>query len=67
MALRSIFGILKRTILGVFRQPRTFMPEIMCALCTMNLNVSLNAEREILLINHHIWHNIIEVNQYLRA
>ena len=44
MALRSIFGILERTTLGVLRQPQTLMPEIMCALCTMNLNVSLNAK-----------------------
>ena len=44
MALRCIFGILKRTILGAFRHPQTFMQEIMRALCTMNLNVSMNAE-----------------------
>ena len=44
MALKSIFGILERKTLGGFRLPRFFMPEVMCALCTMNLNVSMTAE-----------------------
>ena len=59
MALKSISGILERKTLGAFRLPRIFMPEIMCALCTMNLNVSMNAEVGI--------SDMIEVNEYLRA
>ena len=42
MALKSIFGILVRKTLGGFRQPPIFMKEIMSALCTMNLNVSIS-------------------------
>jgi len=41
MALKSLSGILERKTLGAFRLPRIFMPEIMFALCTMNLNVSI--------------------------
>jgi len=48
MALKSIFGILVRKTLGVFRQPLIFTKGIMSALCTMNLSVSITEITNIL-------------------
>ena len=42
MAQKSIFGIMEKINLGVFRQLTIFMPEIMSAFCTANLSVSTN-------------------------
>ena len=63
MALKYIFGILERKTLGDFRLLQIFTKEIMSALCTMNLSVSITGIQSMIEITNILEHDVKKLDR----